>query len=90
VKTPYPENNLVNARWFPARGKPRRRSVAALERRCHRLQQLLQSAQHAGHCGASAEHAVSRYPHAVAEISDAPIMPFPPTLAARSMQCGRA
>jgi dienelactone hydrolase len=21
VKTPYPENNLVNARWFPARGK---------------------------------------------------------------------
>src|ERR1700730_7283797 len=21
VKTPYPENNLVNARWFPARGR---------------------------------------------------------------------
>ena len=21
IKTPYPENNLVNARWFPARGK---------------------------------------------------------------------
>ena len=21
VKTPYSENNLVNARWFPARGK---------------------------------------------------------------------
>ncbi len=21
VRTPYPENNLVNARWFPARGK---------------------------------------------------------------------
>src|SRR5207344_288137 len=21
VRTPFPENNLVNARWFPARGK---------------------------------------------------------------------
>jgi hypothetical protein len=27
VKTPYPENNLVNARWFPARG---RRAVVLL------------------------------------------------------------
>jgi len=29
VKTPYPENNLVNARWFPARG---RRATPALVR----------------------------------------------------------
>jgi pimeloyl-ACP methyl ester carboxylesterase len=28
TKTPYPENNLVNARWFPARG--RRRAIVLL------------------------------------------------------------
>ena len=37
VKTPYPENNLVNARWFPAQGTSRHRSAAALEFRCDLL-----------------------------------------------------
>jgi hypothetical protein len=30
VQTPYPENNLVHAQWFPAEPKPGRRQVAAL------------------------------------------------------------
>ncbi|HLH42726.1 MAG TPA: hypothetical protein VKV74_07065 [Bryobacteraceae bacterium] len=30
VRTPYPENNLVRAQWFPAPAKPGRRRVAAI------------------------------------------------------------
>lgn len=30
VRTPYPENNLVRAQWFPAAAKPGRRKVAAI------------------------------------------------------------
>lgn len=30
VETPYPENNLVKAQWFPAEEKPRRRRVAVI------------------------------------------------------------
>ena len=30
VHTPYPENNLVKAQWFPAADKPKRRRVAAI------------------------------------------------------------
>ncbi|MEP7354664.1 MAG: abhydrolase domain-containing 18 [Acidobacteriota bacterium] len=30
VATPYPENNLVHAQWYPAEAKPGRRKVAAI------------------------------------------------------------
>ena len=43
VKTPYPENNLVNARWFPAQRTARHRSSAALE--CRRASPTSASAK---------------------------------------------
>ena len=52
VKTPYPENNLVNARWFPARG---RRAIVLLphwnaDAIC--LHQSVPGAEYDGHRGA--------------------------------------
>src|SRR6266536_12260 len=49
VRTPYPENNLANARWFPAKG---RSAVVLLP---------LSNSEPARHFGSTAEHAASRY-----------------------------
>src|SRR5438094_610254 len=63
VRTPFPENDLANARWFPARGRralvllPHWNSDAIAYTGLCRVLNL-------GHCGVAAEHAVSRYSYA--------------------------
>ena len=52
VATPFPENNLVNARWFPCARTARCSCAAALECRWARLQQSVPGFELAGNCGA--------------------------------------
>ena len=62
VHTPYPENNLVNARWFPAQEDGGGGSAAALELGRASPIPALPDSELAGDCGAAPEHAVSRHP----------------------------
>ena len=62
-KNSLPENNLVNARWFP----PTASGPSCFCRtgtRTQSLTSLCANLEHAWHFGAAAKHAVSRYPHA--------------------------
>ena len=88
VATPYPENNLVNARWFPARGTPRRRSLPHWNADGIAYNSLCRVFNWHGYRGAAAEHAVSRHSPSGGD-STAPIMPSQPILDARLIQCGR-
>jgi hypothetical protein len=76
-RTPYPENDLVNARWYPApahkdpAAQAGHRGAAAVE--CRRLQPQLavHHLQQDGHLGAAALHALPRHsPPAELERSD--------------------
>src|SRR5581483_1304317 len=58
VRTPYPENNRVNARWFPTRGK------RAVEFRCRGLHGFVPCIEFARDFGVTVEYAVSRHSNA--------------------------
>ena len=89
VESPYPENNIMNARWFPARGPSRRDRDAAVERRRHQPQRSLPDLQCAGHFGAAHEHAVPR--HSPPRGTHARrLRGLAPTSGAPSIRCGRA
>jgi len=83
VESPYAENNLVHAQWFPAKNSKRAVVPAsALELAGRRAQCVVPRAQPAGNLSAANQFALSRFPDA-AGVASAPTMRFPRISAAR-------